>query len=205
MRLTTRGVAGHGSAPERAVNAIVHMAEIVPRLEEALPDVVHPVLGGPSINVGTITGGVKVNVVPASCVVEIDRRSVPPETKEDVLASVQAAVDEAKRRRPKLDAELEVVFYGEPFEVPTDAPVVQVAAAAVAAATGEEPVLTGFRGASDARFLARAGAEVIVCGPGEIGLAHTARESIALAELERGAFLYALAFAQLLGPEGVER
>ena len=55
-----------------------------------------------------------------------------------------------------------------------------------------------FRGASDARFLFETGADVIVCGPGDITLAHTARESIDLAELEQGAVAYARSFASLL-------
>lgn len=200
LRVTTHGVAGHGSAPERGVSAIRHMAEIVLQLEDCLPAVVHPVLGGPSINVGTISGGAKVNVVPAACVIEIDRRSVPPERAEDVVDSVRAAVEAARARFPDIEAEVEMLFYGEPFEISSEARLVQVMATATAETTGEDAELTGFRGASDARFLARSGADVIVCGPGDIALAHTARESIDLDELERGAVAYALAFARLLDP-----
>jgi succinyl-diaminopimelate desuccinylase len=200
LRVTTRGVAGHGSAPERGVSAIRHMAEVVLQLDACLPDVVHPVLGGPSINVGTISGGAKVNVVPAACIIEIDRRSVPPEKEEDVLDSVRAAIEAARTRFPDLEAEVEVQFYGEPFEIPTEARLVQVMAGATAEARDADAELIGFRGASDARFLVRAGAEVIVCGPGDITLAHTARESIDLAELEHAVIAYALAFARLLDP-----
>ena len=53
LRIKTRGKAAHGSAPERGRSAILHMAEIVLHLEETLPDITHPVVGGPSINVGT--------------------------------------------------------------------------------------------------------------------------------------------------------
>jgi acetylornithine deacetylase/succinyl-diaminopimelate desuccinylase-like protein len=56
----------------------------------------------------------------------------------------------------------------------------------------------GFRGSSDARFFADAGSEVVVCGPGDITVAHTAREYIDLDELQRGAVAYASAFARLL-------
>ncbi len=200
--ITTRGVAGHGSAPERGVSAIKHMAEIVARLEETLPDISHDVLGGPSINVGTIKGGEKINIVPASCVIEVDRRSVPPETKEDVLATVENAVERARDRYPDLDAHVEFPFYGEPFEVDEHATIVETVAEATSEACDRPAELAGFRGASDARYLARAGADVVVCGPGEIALAHTARESLDLEELERAAVAYALAFARLLAPQG---
>lgn len=200
LTVSTQGVATHGSAPERGVSAIKHMAEIVLRLEETLPDVTHPVLGGPSINVGLINGGVKVNIVPASCEINVDRRSIPGETKESVLASVQAAVDLAAQRFPELEADISFDFYAAPFEVAEDSELVQAAAAAVSEAMDRPAELVGFRGASDARFLAEAGAEVIVLGPGDIALAHTARESVELDEVETAAAAYALAFSRLLSP-----
>jgi succinyl-diaminopimelate desuccinylase len=199
MRVSTKGIATHGSAPERGVSAIRHMAEIVRRLEEALPDVSHPVLGGPSIGVGTIQGGVKVNIVPASCTIEIDRRSVPGETKETVIESVEAAVDLAREVFPDIDAKVEIMFYADPFEVSESARVVQEVAAAVGDAMGGEAELIGFRGASDARFIADTGADVVLCGPGDIALAHTAQESVDVDEVATGALAYAAAFARLLG------
>jgi succinyl-diaminopimelate desuccinylase len=202
FRITTRGRAGHGSAPERGINAIKHMAEIILHLEDTLPDIVHPVVGGPSIGVGTIRGGEKVNIVPASCIAEIDRRSVPPETKEDVIASVERAVELARQRFPDIDARVELPFYGDPFEVDESSQVVTDVLGAVEESLGRPGEIMGFRGASDARFLAARGADVVVCGPGDITLAHTAHESIDLEELQHGAMAYALAFARLLGAGG---
>jgi acetylornithine deacetylase/succinyl-diaminopimelate desuccinylase family protein len=203
LRITTRGLAGHGSAPERGINAVKHMAEIVLQLDEGLPDVAHPLLGGPTISVGTIRGGEKVNVIPAACIAEVDRRTVPGETKESVLAGIEAAIDRARERFPDIDAGIELAFFADPFEVAPDAPVVTTAVEALRATTGEEVDVIGFRGASDARFLFEAGADVIVCGPGDIALAHTARESIDLDELQRGAVAYAKSFASLLSGAAV--
>jgi succinyl-diaminopimelate desuccinylase len=199
-RITTHGLAGHGSAPERGISAIRHMAELVLRLEETLPGVNHPLLGGPTINVGTIQGGAKVNIIPASCMIEVDRRTIPGETEESVLASIHAAVDLAKKRFPEMDVRVEPAFFSNPFEVPADAAVVQAVVEAVGDATERASEIIGFRGASDARFLFEAGSDVVLCGPGDIALAHTARESIDLVELERAALAYALAFARLLAP-----
>jgi acetylornithine deacetylase/succinyl-diaminopimelate desuccinylase family protein len=201
FRLITKGLAGHGSAPERGINAIKHMAEVVLHLEDTLPDVTHPLLGGPTISVGTIRGGEKVNIIAASCITEVDRRTVPGETKESVTAGIQEAIDRARRRFPDIDAAIELAFFAEPFEVAADAPVVTAAVAATREVTGKDVDVIGFRGASDARFLFETGCDVIVWGPGDITLAHTARESIDLAELEKGALAYAGAFAALLGPD----
>lgn len=203
IRITTKGRAGHGSAPERSINAVQHMAEIVRYLEETLPDVEHPILGGPSIGIGTIRGGEKVNIVPASCIAEIDRRSVPPETKATVIETVEQAVELARRRFPDIDARVEMPFYGDPFEVEESTEIVRTVTAAVEEATGATATIMGFRGASDARFFSQHGADVVVWGPGDITLAHTAHESIELDELHRGAVAYAIAFARLLAPGAV--
>lgn len=199
-RVVTRGQAAHGSAPERGVSAIKHMAEIISHLEATLPDITHEVVGGPSINVGTIHGGTKVNIVPAYCVAEIDRRSIPGETEESVVASIQAAIDLAKEKYPDMDATIELPIFGKPFEVPDDSTVLAGMIESVTDARGRDAEVMGFRGSSDARFFAEAGSDVVVCGPGDITVAHTAREYIDLAELEQGAVAYASAFARLLSP-----
>ena len=198
FRIITRGVAGHGSAPERGINAIRHMSAIIPRLEETLPDISHPIVGGPSINVGTIRGGEKVNIIPASCIVEVDRRTIPGETEDEVRAQIERAIDMAKETYPEIDAVIDIPVFGQPFEVEEDARVLRDVCAAVTEAQGRDAEVIGFRGSSDARFFADAGSDVVVCGPGDITVAHTAREYIDLDELERGALAYAAAFARLL-------
>ncbi len=198
FRVIVRGVAAHGSAPERGVNAILHMSEIIRHLYETLPDVSHPVLGGPSINVGTIRGGDKTNVVAASCVAEIDRRIVPGESADSARAGIEDAIARARQRFPDIDARVELAFHAEPFEIPETAPIVAEVRTAGADVLGERPEVIGFRGMSDARFFAEAGAQVVVWGPGDIAAAHTARESIDLTELENAAKAYALAFVRLL-------
>jgi acetylornithine deacetylase/succinyl-diaminopimelate desuccinylase-like protein len=200
LRLTTSGVAAHGSAPERGVNAILHMAEILRHLPDGLADVAHPVLGGPSLNVGTIAGGDKVNMVASSCEVEIDRRTIPGETTESVGRELERAIERARERYPDIDADVSLGFFAPPFEVDDDAPIVAEVGAALSEATGRPAQLAGFRGASDARFFADAGIPVVVCGPGDIALAHTVREHVELEELERAAVAYALALARLVAP-----
>lgn len=197
-RIITRGVAAHGSAPERGVNAILHMAEVIRHLVPTVPDISHPVVGAPTVSVGTIHGGDKVNMIPSLCIAEIDRRTLPGETEDDVLAHFDAAIALARQTYPDIDARSEIVSFGAPFEAPADAPLVRTIADAVEDVTGTAAELIGFRGTSDARFFAEAGAEVLVFGPGDITLAHTARESIDLDQLATGAACYALGFARLL-------
>jgi succinyl-diaminopimelate desuccinylase len=198
FRIIVKGVAGHGSAPERGVNAIKHMAAILLRLEETLPNISHPVVGGPTINVGTIRGGEKVNVIPASCIAEVDRRTIPGETEAEVRAQVERSIELARETFPDIDARVEIPVFGQPFEIDAGATILEQVSGAITEVQGTKAEIIGFRGSSDARFFADAGSEVVVCGPGDITVAHTAREYIDLDELHRGAIAYALAFARLL-------
>ena len=73
-----RGVSAHGSMPELGENAIYKAARAVAALEKfdfhAHP---HPVMGAPTMNVGTIEGGAGVNLVPDSARIGVDIRTVP--------------------------------------------------------------------------------------------------------------------------------
>ncbi|MGH2698666.1 MAG: M20 family metallopeptidase [Actinomycetota bacterium] len=198
IRITTHGLAGHGSAPERGRNAIEYMSEVIRQLPDTVPDVTHEILGGPSLNVGTISGGEKVNIIPASCSIEVDRRSVPGETPEDLMAQMEAAVELAKSRYPELTASVELMFAGMPFEMDATTQLVATVSEAIEGVTGKPAELVGFRGASDARFMAEIGAQTVVLGPGDIAVAHTASEHLDLDELDACAAIYAEAFARLL-------
>src|SRR6185295_17569674 len=62
LEATTRGVTAHGSMPERGDNAIYKASAAISRLRkfdfEAPP---HALMGTPTLNVGTIRGGLNVN------------------------------------------------------------------------------------------------------------------------------------------------
>ena len=93
-RLRTKGLAAHSAYPERGENAIYAMGHVLVALEEyalALRGTTpHPILGVPSLSAGVIEGGEAVNIVPESCTVEIDRRTLPGESTEQVLGGAAA-------------------------------------------------------------------------------------------------------------------
>ena len=57
-------------------------------------------VGSPTWSVGVIRGGVSVNIVPDSCSIDIDYRSLPGESAESVLAEVDEALDELRSATP---------------------------------------------------------------------------------------------------------
>ena len=112
-----RGKAAHGSQPDLGINAILTMSRFLLRLSEVLPDRVHPLVGGPTVNVALVAGGSAPNVVPDRCEVEIDRRILPGEDDpEEVLAPFRRLVDGHRGERPDTSIEISLKDWTEAAE-----------------------------------------------------------------------------------------
>jgi succinyl-diaminopimelate desuccinylase len=78
LEARTHGVTAHGSMPERGDNAVYKAARAVAALEHFDFGIApHPLLGAPTLNVGTFHGGLNINSVPDEARIGIDIRTVP--------------------------------------------------------------------------------------------------------------------------------
>ena len=134
-RIVTRGVAAHSAYPERGRNAIYAMGPLLVRLESyarALREGAgHPLLGSPSLSVGVIEGGEAVNIVPERCTVEVDRRTLPGESAEDILGAVRSALGDI----PGWEFEPPHLVAGA-MEVPLESPIVRSLSGAIGSVCG---------------------------------------------------------------------
>src|SRR5262245_43466901 len=81
LRLVARGRQAHAMDPSRGINAVVALGRVLVAIEGMrLEHATHPVLGGPTINVALMRGGVAPNVVPADAEATLDIRYVPGQT-----------------------------------------------------------------------------------------------------------------------------
>ncbi|MBL9117733.1 MAG: M20 family metallopeptidase [Verrucomicrobiaceae bacterium] len=197
-RVTTKGKSAHSSKPHLGVNAIQHMAKILAAFEqenERLATVSHSLLTPPTLSVGTIQGGVQVNLVPDYCSIEIDRRLMPGEKAGDVLEYYRSLV----KSIPGIDADCEtpVLLEDEALDTPADAEVVKVASQILGdMSLNKEPMGVPF--GSDASKLSRAGIPTIVFGPGSIDQAHTVDEWVPVDQVETALKFYR-SFAETFG------
>lgn len=198
MRVVTEGVSAHGSTPQLGVNAIQHMSKVIEEFSQIRFRKLHEVLGAPTFNIGTITGGSKVNMVPRHCEIEIDRRTIPGESVDDAVADFAAAVARVGEAIPDLKARVEVMDWAEASETPSGSRVVSLLSEA-RDAFGAQGSEIGYSGATDARFLInQGGIPSIVFGPGELLLAHTTGESVDVSQVVEVAKIYAYTFAKFL-------
>jgi acetylornithine deacetylase/succinyl-diaminopimelate desuccinylase-like protein len=183
LQLTAPGRAAHSAAPERGENAIYKMADVLRCIRDELaPELASradPVLGAPTVNAGLIRGGSKVNIVPETCSVELDLRTVPAQRGADFVKEIGARL---RRACPELRV---VLFRGhQPLYTSPEHPCVR----ALEAAGGK---CVGAPWFCDGSVLAEVGGiPAVAAGPGSIAQAHTADEWLSEADLREGVEFY---------------
>ena len=198
FRIVTHGRAAHTSRPENGDNAILQMVEVIEWLRERLEPAIamrhHPRLTPPTMTIGTITGGTGVNIVPDRCAIEIDRRSLPTEDPDAILAEYDALLRDLMKARPGVNVTREDPFLVERgLDGPADGPLVGAVQEAIRATCGDAVDVTpaGVPYGTDASHVwGLTGTPTVVLGPGDIAQAHTADEWVELAEVRHCADIY---------------
>jgi len=181
LRLETTGKAAHGARPELGINAVHKMAKVVDALETAYATQLrrkrHPLLGRPTVNVGSIRGGTQANIVPDKCSILIDRRTLPGETEATVRKDLASLF-----RRHKIQATVFDTKGALCLALETD-PRLPLARQFMQSVGQKKPLGVDFF--CDASVLAHGGTPSVVFGPGDIAQAHTVDEWVSLSSLER--------------------
>jgi len=194
-RIIVTGKAAHSSKPQEGINAIVKMARIINEIESSIQPrlslMSHPLVGPATLSIGKIEGGIQINIVPDRCVIELDRRLIPGEGADSVLASFQELLMEMKSQDPELQVAMEPPFLVDhPLETDEKEEVVGVAKRAITEVLGQLK-LKGVPYGTDGSKTARAGIPTIVLGPGSIDQAHTASEFVETDQVVKATEIYA--------------
>jgi acetylornithine deacetylase len=182
-----RGRAAHGSRPEEGVDANLHLGRVLRELD-ALRERLragqgHPLVGRPSLHVGTMEGGTAPSVYAAQARLRVERRTVPGESAAQAVDEVEGILAQLRATAPTFDAQCEKAFARSPFEEAPDAPIAEAVRTAGAAVMDEPPADVGQTFWTDAALLAAAGTDTVVFGPVGGGL-HTTEEWVDLDSLE---------------------
>ena len=182
FEIATTGIPSHSSKPHLGRNAIYAMGQVLDTLQTeyltSLDPEGHPLAGPATLAVTTIRGGTGFNVVPAECVIGLDRRVIPGENHEELLDEFDellAGLDvPVERRDPFLTT--------TPLDTPVTDPVVRALKQATEEATGREAEPIGVTFGTDASALDPAGISCVVFGPGSIDQAHSDEEWVGIEE-----------------------
>jgi succinyl-diaminopimelate desuccinylase len=200
LEVRTKGQTAHGSMPHLGVNAIMHMTKLLHALEaEHIPYQTHPLLGGFTMNVATIAGGVKTNVVPDACRVSIDLRTVIGQDHQQIVDTVRQLIDRLCAEDSTFHAEVHVLTERIPLDIPFDNPLVQTFVQVRDQVIGQtsQPAAATF--ATDGSvFVPAYEAPMVICGPGLPEKAHQPNEYVEIDKLITAARIYTLAALRLL-------
>lgn len=186
IRVEFRGRTAHASRPERGRNAIDAAARFVTDLavlRRRLARRSGAGFRGSILNVGTISGGIKTNMVADRCEVRIGRRTLPGERESTVVYEIAAVAREAARRFG-CRAVSTCTFAGPGLSPGRSATPV----AALRRAGAGPAVSVDFW--SEAALFSRAGISSVVFGPGRIAQAHAPDEYVTLGSLARARDVY---------------
>ena len=185
--ITTHGKAAHGSRPDLGIDAIAKMGAVLIELEKLSGRLAqnprHALLGTGSVHASLIGGGEERSSYPASCTLEIERRTVPGETPEMVRAELQAIIDSCAAADPNFRASLEMGLIRQAHECAESEPILQSLRRHAQRITKLEPQIVGAPYWTDCAILAEAGIPSFLYGPSGEG-AHAAIEWVDLASVE---------------------
>jgi succinyl-diaminopimelate desuccinylase len=180
-----RGVSAHGSMPDLGVNAIYKAAKAVSKLEAFDFNVKpHPVMGGPTMNVGTFAGGQGVNMVPDEASLGVDIRTVAGMDHAALLARLSTLLGK--------EAEIEVFSDMNAVWTEPSAEWVQRVFEICSRHLGSRPQAKTATYNTDAGNLLKvyAGAPTVVLGPGEPQLAHQTDEYVSMERIRQSVAIY---------------
>jgi len=187
------GTDGHGSEPDKGVNAIHFAAQYITKLLDVGNEMKtrqHPSANRfdppwTTVQVGRIEGGLARNVLARNCAVEWEMRPVEPKDGEDVKSVLSHYCDhtllpEMQKVYPDASITTEVVGEVAGLQVADE----NEARDIMCALTGHEHCEVVAFG-TEAGLFQEFGMSVVVCGPGSIAQAHQPDEFISIDQLSQ--------------------
>ncbi len=173
FKMTAMGKSCHSGMNFLGVNALEEMVPILVELTAlkkeveqrqsrvpAFPNPESPFEHGkmtPMFNLTIMHSGTKVNIIPAECTLTIDRRYIPDEEPDEVVAEVQEAVRRGKEKSKLLDLGLETIRSYGAVELDIDTPAVRKMLEAIKTVQGYDSlVFGGMSGSTDLACVADA-------------------------------------------------
>ena len=179
-----RGVSAHGSMPQLGVNAIYKAASAIAKLEGfRFGAKAHPIMGEPTMNVGTVEGGSGVNLVPDQATIGVDIRTVPGMDHAKLISRLKETLGESEidifSNLNAVWTEPEKVWMQRVFEICK--PILNEKL---------EPRTAPYM--TDAANLRKvyAGVPTVVLGPGEAAMAHQTDEYCHMERIRQSVQIY---------------
>ena len=187
FEFVTFGKEAHGGKPQQGIDANRNMGRIMAKLDtisEQLEQVTeHPLLGKPSMHIPTIKGGSEPFTYAAECRLQLERRTLPGETLEIILAEYQSIIDGLAGQDEKFQALVKVIMWRDPYQIDKQQEIVKRLTNAIKSTTGQKPDYIAHSWWEDSGLTGAAGIDTVILGPIGSGL-HTTEEWVDLKSVQ---------------------
>ncbi|MDH5646959.1 MAG: M20 family metallopeptidase [Candidatus Heimdallarchaeota archaeon] len=182
LDINAQGKSAHGAYPHLGRNAIEGLANVIPKLYSALPDLELPEVGKTTLNVGVISGGTKPNVVAESSTVIIDIRITPGIDPDNILKDITEILDSNSDETLKLSLQIRNKY---PPVLSKNNDFGDTINGILKDYKGELQQFGGLRYATDASVLFNENpCSLVIFGPGSEDLLHQTDERLDLTQLD---------------------
>lgn len=186
LKIVAHGKSAHAAFPEKGINAIDKLYRAIEKIRKIIEAPADPLLGKPTLNLASVKGGGRINVVPDFAEGLVDIRYLPAQNPKVLVSRIKDELKRLGRIAP------EIISVGESFSSLRSLPLVQ------AAIKHSQRNPQGLAFATDARFFNQK--ECLILGPGNPNLCHTEKESVSLQKLHRAMGIYRNIIRDLLKP-----
>lgn len=202
IKVTTKGVSCHASAPERGVNALYKMQRIIAGIEQLGARLKDDAFLGKGTIAATYleTKTPSLNAVPDEAILYIDRRMTVGETAESAIAEIKALPGAE-------DATVELLTYADPswtgykkvvpkdyptWVLPEEHPVIQAGVDTAAAVLGRRPQVSRWTFSTNGiATMGQLGIPTVGFGPSEEKWAHSVKDQVPVEHLVAAMAFYA--------------
>jgi putative selenium metabolism hydrolase len=193
VSIKTHGLSAHGSAPEKGVNAIYEMADIIQRVNATNLELMKAGdLHGTLVMSKISSISASLNAVPSQCEAYLDRRMIPGETEQDIRQEMDKLVKGKNatwevgtlHRKSWTGMDIEYQPFHLAWKIDLEHKLTRACMAAYRDTFGKEPAEFDFWDYStNAVTPVSMGIPTIGFGPGEYKLAHMRNESCAINQI----------------------
>lgn len=195
LKVKIQGRKAHGAYPWQGINAIDIAIDILKELKaHKFIYTKNKYLRPPTLNIGTIKGGDKVNVVADWCEFELDVRFLPGMSEGAILKYIQGIIQKhvqkfsRKSGMPQNAAKIEIEGVQKPYGINKNHYLVKYLISAAKKLKVQQRI-KGSEGATTITFFQEKNIPAVATGFGSAGCAHIADEYVKIDNLYKGAMV----------------
>ncbi len=174
IKIKIYGKSAHGSTPHLGISAIEGAASLIPKMKEVIPDFTHEIMGKSTVNIGKISGGTLINVVPEYCEFKCDIRLVSDNLREEVKTKLKKLIDGFNEQEP-VRAEIEIIHEIPTIELKYETEIVKFLKKK-ASELGKNEIIGVNYGTDGAMLIPGTNVPFIIMGPGKLDQLHVTDE-----------------------------